>query len=295
MIAVYGQRVSDVFFPYLKKILSGLKEKGFVLVCEEQFALFLKAHAQVSDLFQDCFNEHDLSEKGASILLSIGGDGTFLRSVHFVKNSGIPILGLNDGRMGFLANVSVADIDAAIHHIYTGDYRIEERDVLRLHLNGSGFTGFNYGLNEISIQKSNFSSLLTIHVNVDGVYLTTYWADGLLVATPTGSTAYSLSGGGPIVSPNCRNLILTPLNPHNLSMRALVLPADVKVELQVESRSKEYILTLDSRSERMSDEVSVGISTGEFKVKVVQFPEHNFFRILRDKLGWGEDIRNREA
>ena len=178
-----------------------------------------------------------------------------------------------------------------VEYITTQDYTTETRDLLQLQVDDH-MLHFDYALNEIGLLKAATSSLLNIHAYIGGVYLTTYWADGLIVATPTGSTAYSLSGGGPIVSPDCKNLILTPICPHNLSIRPLIVPNDAKITLQVESRSGDFVLSMDSRMQKLSDRKRLTICTHQSKINVVTFPEHNYYEVLRNKLMWGEDVRN---
>lgn len=291
-VAVYGKSVDAVFYPSLRRLLEGLKERGVVLSGEEGFAGLLERVYGGGHFFDTLFSVSSLREIGADLLLSIGGDGTFLDTVLYVRDSGIPVLGINCGHLGFLANVSVGEIDAAIDYISAGKYDTEQRSLVGLQVEGDGFPGFHFGLNEVSIQKTDRSSLLRIHAYVDEVYLTTYWADGLIVATPTGSTAYSLSGGGPIVSPECRAIVLTPVCPHNLSMRALVVPERAVIRIEVEGRSGEFMLSVDSRAKKMKDSCTVRIAAGDFKMNVVKFPGHNYYETLRNKLGWGEDKRN---
>ncbi len=291
-MAVYGKSVDAVFYPSLRRLLEGLKGRGVVLSGEEGFAGLLERVYGGGHFFDTLFSVSSLREDGADLLLSIGGDGTFLDTVLYVRDSGIPVLGINCGHLGFLANVSVGEIDAAIDYISAGKYDTEQRSLVGLQVEGDGFPGFHFGLNEVSIQKTDRSSLLRIHAYVDEVYLTTYWADGLIVATPTGSTAYSLSGGGPIVSPECRAIVLTPVCPHNLSMRALVVPERAAIRIEVEGRSGEFMLSVDSRAKKMKDSCTVRIAAGDFKMNVVKFPGHNYYETLRNKLGWGEDKRN---
>lgn len=291
-VAVYGKNINDVFYPYLRKLLEGLKARNVMLAGEEGFVGLLEKTYGCGCFFDDRFSESSLAEKDADLLLSIGGDGTFLDTVSYVKDSGIPVLGINSGRLGFLANVSCAEIEAAIDYICTGEYEMEQRSLVGLQVERGCFPGFAFGLNEVSVQKTDHSSLLRIHAYVDGVYLTTYWADGLIVATPTGSTAYSLSGGGPIVSPECRVIILTPVCPHNLSMRPLIVPDRMEIRIVVEGRSGEFNLSVDSRTESVKDGCTIRITSGDLKINVVRFPGHNYYETLRNKLGWGEDKRN---
>lgn len=292
-IAIYGKNINEAFFPAFRELVKGLKAKGTELTGESGFVKLLESEYPIEGWFDGLFSQDDLAEQGAEMLLSIGGDGTFLHSLLYVKDSGIPVLGINSGRLGFLANVPEEEIGLAVEYISGDRYEVEPRSLLRLEAEGEEFPGFQYGLNEVTVQKTDTSSLLRIHAYVDDIYLTTYWADGLIVATPTGSTAYSLSGGGPIVSPECRNIILTPVCPHNLSVRALVVPDTAVIRLEIESRSGDFMLSLDSGITRMKDKCRLKIMAAPFKLNVVRFPGHPYYETLRNKLGWGEDKRNR--
>ncbi len=294
IVAIFGRKLTTDFYPYLERVCRGLKKRGVSLICEVTFAHFLDRKHHCLGLFTALFAREDLKDIKPMLLLSVGGDGTFLDSVLYVKDSGIPILGINTGRLGFLANVPVKEIDKAVDYIAEGKYEIEERSLLQLNLQGQPFSGFRYGLNEVTVQKTASSSLLRIHASINGSYLTSYWADGLIVATPTGSTAYSLSGGGPIVSPECDTIILTPVCPHNLSMRALVVPACSVITLKVEGRSGEFMLSLDSRAEKVKGKCELEIKPGDFKLKMVKLPKYSYYETLRNKLGWGEDFRNKK-
>ena len=223
-VAIYGRSIEPEFFPYLKRLVEGLERKGVGMVCEEKFAALLSGNYGYEPKFLNCFGRCTLIKEEVELLLSVGGDGTFLDSVIYVKDSGVPVLGVNSGHLGFLANVPVEEIEDAVDFIAAGKYEVEQRDMLQLEVEGQRIADFDYALNEVGVLKAATSSLLKIHAYIGENYLTTYWADGLVVATPTGSTAYSLSGGGPIVSPECRNIILTPICPHNLTIRPLVVP-----------------------------------------------------------------------
>lgn len=291
-VAIFGKSVNDHFLPVLIGMLKELKSRGVELICEFEFSRFLAVHGVHGDLFSGVFDKNMLLDGRVDLLLSVGGDGTFLDSVVYVKDSGIPILGINSGRLGFLANISEAGIDEAIECICTGNYLIEKRDLLELTVDGERVPNFTYALNEVGILKTEISSLLNIHAYIEDVYLTTYWADGLILATPTGSTAYSLSGGGPIVSPSCKNVILTPICPHNLSMRPLVLPAGVNIQLRVEGRSGNFMLSMDSRMRKMEDSAVLCVTPAGFQIHLITLPTHNYYETLRQKLMWGEDRRN---
>lgn len=291
-IAIYGKNIEDEFLPYLKRLVASLQACPIAVACEENFAALLDRKYNYTPDFCCTFGKESPLEQEVAMLLSIGGDGTFLDSVVYVKDSGVPVLGVNSGRLGFLANVRADEIEGAVDCIASGHYATEQREMLHLEVDGTLLPGFDYALNEIGVQKAATSSLLNIHAYIGDVYLTTYWADGLVVATPTGSTAYSLSGGGPIVSPDCRNIILTPICPHNLSMRPLVVPDDAEITLQVESRSRDFVLSMDSRIQKMDDKHQLKIRIHDTRLNVVTLPEHNYYETLRNKLMWGEDRRN---
>ncbi|MDE5612243.1 MAG: NAD kinase [Odoribacter sp.] len=291
-IAIYGKHIGDEYVGCLKGLIAGLQERRCAVLCEEGFARLLEEKFAYVPGFVRTFGKEGLKAGEATMLLSIGGDGTFLDSIEYVKDGDVPVLGVNSGRLGFLANVRMDEIADAVNCITTGRYTTELREMLTLQVDGDYVSGFEYALNEIGLLKAETSSLLNIHAYIGNVYLTTYWADGLVVATPTGSTAYSLSGGGPIVSPDCRNLILTPICPHNLSIRPLVVPDDAEITLQVESRSGDFVLSMDSRIRRMKDNHRLRIRTGGHRVAVVMLEGHHYYETLRNKLMWGEDRRN---
>lgn len=292
VIAIFGRSINEDFLPYLKGLIDQLRASGGIVIGEEGFMRFLEENYGYSGVFAAAFNRSNLMEQNPELLLSIGGDGTFLDAAVYVKDSGIPILGVNTGRLGFLANVSVSEISQAVEAICAGNYSVEKRETLSLEVDGKILPGFDFALNEVSVLKTETSSLLKIHAYIGDVYLTTYWADGLIVATPTGSTAYSLSGGGPIVSPDCNNIILTPVCPHNLSMRPLLVPGDAVIRLVVEGRAGEFVLSMDSRVKRMEDNRELKVCSGNSAIHVVKLESHNYYETLRNKLMWGEDKRN---
>lgn len=292
VVAIFGRSINEDFLPYLKRLVEQLKAKGVGLVCEDGFMRFLEERYNYTGIFEAGFQKDNFFSRKPDLLLSIGGDGTFLDAVVYVKNSGVPILGVNTGRLGFLANVPVSEIEQAVEAICSRHYSVEKREILCLEIDGKIIPGFDFALNEVSVLKTETSSLLKIHAYIGEVYLTTYWADGLIVATPTGSTAYSLSGGGPIVSPDCNNIILTPVCPHNLSMRPLVVPGDAMIRLIVEGRSGEFVLSMDSRMQKMEDNKELRVYSGNSVINVVKLVSHNYYETLRNKLMWGEDKRN---
>ena len=253
-VAIYGRSIEPEFFPYLKRLVEGLERKGVGMVCEEKFAALLSGNYGYEPKFLNCFGRCTLIKEEVELLLSVGGDGTFLDSVIYVKDSGVPVLGVNSGHLGFLANVPVEEIEDAVDFIAAGKYEVEQRDMLQLEVEGQRIADFDYALNEVGVLKAATSSLLKIHAYIGENYLTTYWADGLVVATPTGSTA--------------------------------------EVRLKVEGRSGEYVLCMDSRIRKMTDGQELKICTGSQKINVVKLPRHNYYDTLRNKLMWGEDRRN---
>jgi NAD+ kinase len=227
----------------------------------------------------------------ADLVLSMGGDGTFLRAASYVGNKNIPILGINTGRLGFLADVSPEEMEDTFKDIYNHNYKVEDRSVLQVISNGQPLKGYPCGLNEIAVLKRDSSSMITIHTSINGAYLTTYQADGLVIATPTGSTAYSLSIGGPVIVPHSNTIAITPVAPHSLNVRPIVINDDWEITLDVESRSHNFLVAIDGRSETCREGTRLIIRKADYNIKVVKRPNHVFFHTLRDKMMWGADSR----
>ncbi len=224
------------------------------------------------------------------MVISIGGDGAFLESVARIGTRPVPILGVNVGRLGFLADNSTSDIKAMVKDIADKNYSIDKRTVIELV--DQNLFPYNYALNEVAVQKRDTSSMITIEAYADEVYINSYWADGLLIATPSGSTAYSLSAGGPIVSPSSNNFIITPVAPHSLNVRPIVLSDQVTITLKVKSRTDNFLLAMDSRSTTVPNESCITLRRAKHDVHIIKRPEHDFFNTLRNKLMWGADRRN---
>lgn len=227
----------------------------------------------------------------ADMVISLGGDGTFLKAASRVGSKGIPILGINTGRLGFLADISPEEMRETFNEIYDHRYRIEERSVLQLKCDNPLLTREPYALNEIAVLKRDSSSMISIRATIDGMPLATYQADGLIVATPTGSTAYSLSVGGPIIAPDSKTIALTPVAPHSLNIRPIVICDDREITLDVESRSHNFLVAIDGRSESCSETTRLTIAKAAHAVKVVKRINHRFFDTLRNKMMWGADVR----
>ena len=227
----------------------------------------------------------------ADMVLSIGGDGTFLKAASRVGSRNIPILGINTGRLGFLADVSPEEMEDTFNDIYSNNYRIEDRSVLQVSCKEQELKGYPFGLNEIAVLKRDSSSMISIHTAINGAYLTTYQADGLVIATPTGSTAYSLSIGGPVIVPHSNTIAITPVAPHSLNVRPIVINDDWEITLDVESRSHNFLIAIDGRSETCREGSKLTIRKADYKIKVVKRQNHIFFNTLRNKMMWGADGR----
>ena len=235
----------------------------------------------------------DASPEPIDMALSIGGDGTFLRTAASIGRKGTPILGINTGRLGFLADVNSLELEETLEEICKNQYRIEERTLLYLKTEERQYKGYNYALNEVAVLKRDTSSMITIHTSLDGEYLTSYQADGLVIATPTGSTAYSMSVNGPIIVPQNNSLVLSPVAPHSLNVRPLVIPNTCQIDLHVESRNKTFLVSLDGRSEVFPAGIRLKIGKADYTTKVAKRYTHTFYQTLREKLMWGADLRSK--
>lgn len=288
-VALFGNIYQSKKNRYVQDILQKLKELGVQTYIEENFAWFIKQHLKID--LSDChtFLSGDLTE--ADIAISIGGDGTFLGTASHIGERGIPILGINTGRLGFLADISPENIGFSLEALCRGDYIVEGRKVLSVKKNDrlSGF--FPYALNEVAVLKHDNSSLIEISTYVNDMFLTTYQADGLIVSTPTGSTGYSLSVGGPIMVPGAGTFCISPVAPHSLSLRPVVVRDDVNIRLEIKSRSHNFLLACDGRSESLPDTTIIHIAQAPHLVKVIKIEHKHFFDTLREKMNWGYDQR----
>ena len=290
-IAIYGRNFQDGFIPFIQDLFNTLNLYDWQYTIYEPFHEFLNDRLVINDNVK-LFKNHQELDKTTDILLSIGGDGTFLETVHIVRNSNIPVLGINTGRLGFLASTQKDDIRDVLDKINQKKYRLQTRSLIQLNSNLNLFGGKNVALNEVTVHKLDSSSMITIHTYIDDLYLNSYWADGLIIATPTGSTAYSLSCGGPIVVPGASDFILTPIAPHNLNVRPVVVPDSRQIKIKVEGRSQAFLCSLDSQSESVEFETELIISKADFSLDVVQTEDQNFLNTIRNKMMWGIDRRN---
>jgi len=290
-VAIYGRNFPSSAREDIATLFSRLQAMQADVWLFKPFYEFLQTGAGLRPDIKGTYESHEDLPKQTDFLFSIGGDGTFLETVGIVKDSGIPVVGINTGRLGFLSYISLDSLSESLDSIFGDGYDIEERMLLKVTSTGGRLNGDRVALNEIRIYK-NTSSLLTVHVHVDEEFLSSYWADGLILSTPTGSTAYNLSVGGPIVMPESHNFILSPIAPHNLSVRPLVLPDHASVRFTVDTREPEYQVALDSRSFSMPAKEQITISRCDYTLKMVRIENISFYNTLRNKLMWGIDKRN---
>ena len=291
-IAIYGRTFTAEFRKYSVEFFGNLKEKGVEISIYKPFLEFLKREMDCSLHYSGLFSSADDAPSDVDFLISIGGDGTFLESIMFLKNFDIPVIGLNSGRLGFMANISKEEISESIDFIIRGDYDVELRSMISIKSTTGEFGRFNYALNEVTVQK-NDSAMINVDAYLDNEYLNSYWTDGLIVSTPTGSTAYNLSVGGPIVLPGSDNFIIVPIASHNLTVRPLVIPDNKEIRLEVKSRSGNYLLTADNRRTLLGEKATtIVMQRASFNLKMVNLPFNNYYSTLRNKLMWGADKRN---
>ena len=289
-IAIFGNPYPEHFNKYIQHLIKKLEMEHIHLIIEEDFSLFLAANIRFNKRFAT-FNSYDSLKNKADFLFSIGGDGTLLKAITFVRESDISILGINTGRLGFISSVSAGQIDDSINDILKDKYTINERTLLTLNTNKKLFKDNNFALNEVAVSKKDTSSMIKIDAYVDDTFLNTYWADGLVVSTPTGSTGYSLSCGGPIIMPGTNNIIITPNAPHNLNVRPIVIDDNSIIKLKVEDRDQLAMVSLDSRSRAFNSDTELTIQKANFKTKLVQPQNNSFTSTIRNKLMWGLDKR----
>jgi len=287
-IAVFGQTIRNAEAS-IELLLNYLQKKGIEVFIESDFFDLISQNKGFGD--HKTFNELDSS---FDLLISIGGDGTILRAITFVKDLGIPIVGINTGRLGFLATIQINDIEVAIDNILDNNYKISERSLLSIEtsIENKDISSLNFALNEVTVARKNTTSMITVKTKLDDEYLTSYWSDGLIISTPTGSTGYSLSCGGPVITPNTNNFIITPIAPHNLSARPLVISDSTVIKLKVSGREDNFLVSLDSRIATLHNDTIITIKKADFKIKMIEFLNESFFDTLRKKLLWGEDKRN---
>ena len=288
--AILGKPFDKAVTPFLQGLLDELASRNAEVIIVETFRAYLDAHLRLPP-GTGSFRRGD-SLRGVQFVLSIGGDGTLLDTVTYVGALQIPILGINTGRLGFLAPINPDYIPQAIDALFKGHFTLEDRSLLRVETDPDVFGALNFGLNEFSILKRDTSAMIAVHTYINGEYLNSYWADGLVVSTPTGSTGYSLSCGGPVMLPQTNNFIIAPVCPHNLNVRPLIVSDQSIISFEIEGRATSYLLALDSRSMPVEASVQMAVRRENFNARLVKLNHVNFLSTLRNKLNWGLDRRN---
>lgn len=290
-IALYSRGFNKEDLDDIKLLLDELGKQEITPVIYEPFFRELKPHVQFPAEVDTFSKSADLDGK-IEFLISLGGDGTLLDTVCFIKDKGIPVLGINFGRLGFLASIGREEIHEVVESLVDRNYSLDRRSLIHLDASIPLFDDVPYALNEFTIHKKDTSAMVKIHTYLNGEFLNTYWADGLIVSTPTGSTGYSLSCGGPIVFPEASSFVITPVAPHNLNVRPIIIPDDQVISFEVEGRSDQFICTLDSRMEIIDNTVQLAVKKESFEMNLVRLNDSNFLHTLRNKLLWGIDTRN---
>ena len=292
-VAVFGRFYNLTTTFSVETLFNFLKKKEIDAYIETEFYNLINDYDpdKIKYLSNKQFDTLDTS---FDLFISIGGDGTILRAITFVKDLGIPVIGINTGRLGFLATIPVNDIEIAIQNIINGKYRISERSLLTIEtsVENKDIDSMNFALNEIAVSRKNTTSMITVETFLDGEYLTSYWSDGLIISTPTGSTGYSLSCGGPVITPETKSFVITPIAPHNLSARPLIIPDATEIQLKVTGREENHLVSLDSRIATLENGTIIKIKKAPFTIKMVDLLNESFLTTLRKKLLWGEDKRN---
>ncbi len=290
-IALFGWTIGPIFYDGMKRLVEILHQHETEVIIYAPFLEYLKKETDLDPGKTDKFSSSG-ELTNVDFFLSIGGDGTFLEAITLVRDSGIPMVGINSGRLGFLADIAQSELEFSMEQLFAGKFIIQPRSLIKVENEYNLFSGFPYALNEFTVHKQDSSQMITVHVEVGGDLLNTYWADGLIVSTPTGTTAYSLSVGGPIITPDSANFVIAPIAPHNLAVRPVVIPDNEEVSLWVEGRGGRYMASLDSRSEPFDTNMVWKIRKSDFIINVLKFENQSFYETLRKKLLWGADKRN---
>lgn len=290
-VAIYGRKVTKANVDFYIEFLGILKDFGWTPVFEEKLKSILVKKIGL-DESADQFSSYKDFQSGIDLSFSIGGDGSFMQNVKYIRDSEVPVLGINTGRLGFLANISRDHLEEAMDMVYNKKFVHQKRSLLRIETDAIQLGDDNMALNELTLQKKDTSSMITVHVSLEGKYLNSYWADGLILSTPTGSTAYNLSCGGPIVTPGCQVHILTPIAPHNLTVRPMVVPDHMPIKLTTEGRNRTNLLSLDGSSHSIKNGEELTVYKGDYMINVIKFEDNNFLDTIRNKMSWGLDQRN---
>ena len=290
-IALYSRTTSGLEISDVQQLVDKLLHYRIRPAIYQPFYLQIRSQLRLDEELETFSSAEDLNT-GTDFLISMGGDGTLLDTVSYVQDKGIPIIGINFGRLGFLASIGREDIPGLVEALINRTFQIDQRTMVHLDSNVPLFGNLPYGLNEFTIHKKDTSAMIKIHTYLNGEFLNTYWADGLIVSTPTGSTGYSLSCGGPVVFPDSGSFVITPVAPHNLNVRPIVVPDDNIISFEIEGRGEQFLCTLDSRMETVSRDIQLAIRKENFRLGLLRLHESNFLTTLRSKLLWGIDKRN---
>ncbi len=290
-VAVYGKQFQQEVAPFVHELFLELEKAQMEVLVYEPFYNFLSQQIRLN-LFLGTYNSYEELKKNIDLFISIGGDGTILDATTLIRDTGIPIIGVNTGRLGFLADIAKEQIPKTIKQLINKRFSIDQRTLIKLETEQTLFDGLNFALNEVTISRKDTTSMITITTYINDQYLNSYWADGLIIATPTGSTGYSLSCGGPIVMPGSENFIITPIAPHNLNVRPLVISDKYEIKVKVEGRAKQFLVALDSRIQTMDAGLELTIKKESFKINMIETETQDFSSTLRNKLLWGLDKRN---
>ena len=291
VIALFSQEINESVNNVIRSFFSSKYSKNSKFFIEEKMIEKIKLDKSLQII---PFKKSTDLDPAVDIMVSIGGDGTFLRTIEFVRDLNIPVMGINTGNLGFLATIKKENINQSIDRIFTRNFKIENRSIIKVNSEEIALpkSVFPYALNEISVVRKDTTSMINIKTSLDGNHLNSYWADGLIVSTPTGSTGYSLSCGGPVISPTSSSFVLTPISPHNLNARPLVISDETKIELSVSGREEKHLLSIDSNIFTLRNNTKIRIEKSDFEFKIAHFSNHNFYETLKEKLLWGKDKRN---
>jgi NAD+ kinase len=292
-IAVFGQYYQNNTHSIVEKVVAFLEQNN-IEICFYKIFYDKLIENEVSLSEYSTFDTHECLKNNFDYLISIGGDGTILRAATFVRNYNLPIIGINAGRLGFLATIQEENIEKLLTRVVENDFSISKRTLVNLHTHPENvdLEDINFALNEITVSRKDTTSMITIETYINNEYLNSYWADGLIISTPTGSTGYSLSCGGPVIMPTSNCFVITPIAPHNLTARPLIIPDDSELTLKIKGREEQYLVSLDSRITSVSNETTLTVKKSDFYISIIEFPEEGFLRTIRKKLLWGEDKRN---
>jgi len=289
-IAIYGRQFSMEALPYVQEVFDALAQHPVDLYIHHQLSDFLVNKVNTPPYY--VLNSSDNIKGLIDVFLTLGGDGTLLDMVNVIRDTGIPVIGINFGRLGFLASINKSDIAAAVYAVVNNQFSLDSRELISIESDQEIFGDGNFALNDITIHKRDDAAMIITRVYLDGEFLNTYWGDGIIISTATGSTAYSLSCGGPIIFPQSNSIVLTPVSPHNLNVRPIVLPDTCVLSFEVESRSNNYLVTCDSRTATIDKTIRFKVQKAGFVLNLVRLNNESYLSTLRNKLLWGLDARN---